>query len=390
MATLAKLTIILYKQTSIERHGIKMNRKLAIIIGLQAFLIVMLFWVLVFYGKDEYEALTQESEEQVATPNRVTSKQGMAVIIIDTATQTQSGIKTSTLKPSTHQATINSYGNVVNIDGLIDLRSRYIAAKAEAQVLSANAARNKSEYARLHTLNLDDKNVSDKVVAAALADVKADEAKLFAAETSAKNIADTMRQTWGPALTQLATSNNANGLLGNLVNYNEVLIQVTLPFDSTEPAINSQIAVSPSASPASSISAQYLSRAPQSNGAIQGKTYFYHAKSTDLRAGMQVTARSISTISKDSNATTKSKSHGVIIPNNAVVWYGGKPWVYRKVGANNFSRLPMSTDVETENGWFYQDESRSGLKPNDEVVTSGAQLLLSEEFKSQITNENED
>jgi hypothetical protein len=39
-----------------------------------------------------------------------------------------------------------------------------------------------------------------------------------------------------------------------------------------------------------------------------------------------------------------------------------------------------------EDGWFYQGQ----LKANDHVVTSGAQLLLSEEFKSQITNENDD
>jgi len=30
------------------------------------------------------------------------------------------------------------------------------------------------------------------------------------------------------------------------------------------------------------------------------------------------------------------------------------------------------------------------LKPGDELVTSGAQLLLSEEFKYQIKNENDD
>jgi hypothetical protein len=84
--------------------------------------------------------------------------------------------------------------------------------------------------------------------------------------------------------------------------------------------------------------------------------------------------------------SSKNSSNGVIIPNSAVVWYGGKPWVYRKTGNDQFSRLPINTDVEVENGWF----SQGSLKPNDMIVTSGVQLLLSEEFKSQITNENED
>ena len=354
-----------------------MNRKLAIIIGLQAFLIVMLFWVLVFYGKDEYEALTQESEEEIETPSRVSEKQGLAVIGVNPAAQAQSEIKTSALKASSHQASVSSYGNVMSIDSLVDLRTRYMAAKAEADVLRAALAHNKNEYNRLHELNLDDKNVSDKVVATALADIKADEVKVFAAESSAKNIADSMRQVWGDVLTKLATDKNSNALLQNLINYQEALIQITLPFDAPEPKIGSSITISPTASPSSTINAQYLSRAPLSNPTMQGKTYFYHAKTTDLRAGMQVSALS---------NKAKSNTTGVIIPNTAVVWYGGKPWVYRKTGNDQFSRLPVNTDVEIENGWFY----KGNLKPNDQVVTSGAQLLLSEEFKYQITNENED
>ena len=96
---------------------------------------------------------------------------------------------------------------------------------------------------------------------------------------------------------------------------------------------------------------------------------------------MQVSAQ-LKNVAKSS----KNQSNGVIIPNSAVVWYAGKPWVYHKVSANQFSRLPINTDVEIENGWFQQ----GNFQPSDEVVTSGAQLLLSEEFKSQITNENDD
>lgn len=360
-----------------------MNRKLTIIIGLQAFLIVVLFWVLVFYGKDEYEASTQESEDKIVVPNHVSSKQGMTVVSVSTATQAQSEIKTSPLKASLHQATMSSYGSVLGIDNLIELRTRYLAAKAEAEVFRATLTHNKNEYNRLHELNLDDKNVSDKVVATALAEIKADEAKVFAAESSAKNVADSMRQAWGEVLTKLATDKNASVLLQNLIDYQEALIQITLPFDAAEPAANSSITISPIAATAHPINARYISRAPIGNATIQGKTYFYHAKTTDLRAGMQVKAMSGQS---ESNAESKRRVSGVIIPNTAVVWYGGKPWVYRKIGDDQFSRLPISADIEIENGWFY----KGSLKPNDAVVTSGAQLLLSEEFKSQITNENED
>ena len=354
-----------------------MNRKLAIIIGLQAFLIVVLFWVLVFYGEDEFEAATQQTEEEIATPNRVVSEQGTSVINVSAATQKQSEINTSQLKSSRHQASISSYGNVVSIEALIDLRTRYLAAKAEIEVLRTALNYNKNEFIRLNTLNQDDKNISDKVVATARSNIKADEAKIAAAESSAKNIADSMRQIWGDTLTQHATNPIKSAFLQNLISNQDVLIQITLPFDAAEPSKKSSMLITPTAMPTKAIRALYISRAPASSATIQGKTYFYHASTKELRAGMQVNAV---------GSANGKLSDGVIIPNTAIIWYAGKSWVYKKTADDKFSRIPVTTDAEVENGWFHQGK----LKAGDQVVTSGAQLLLSEEFKSQITNENDD
>lgn len=354
-----------------------MNRKLAIIFGLQAFLIVILFWMLIFYGKDEFEAITQQTEEEIETPSRVANEEGMAIITVSPATQKQSDISTSPLRDSTHQASISTYGSVMSIDSLIDLRSRYLATKADIEVLRTALTYNKNEYTRLQALNQDDKNVSDKAVAAARSNIKSDEAKIAAAESSAKNIADSMRQIWGETLTQHAINQTKSELLQNLISNQEVLIQTTLPFDAVEPKVNSSIMIAPTAAPSHTIRAYYISRAPVSNSTIQGKTYFYRAKTKELRAGMQVNALS---------STSNKVSDGVIIPNTAIIWYAGKSWVYKKTGSDKFIRIPVNTDIEVENGWFYQ----GSLKAKDLVVTSGAQLLLSEEFKSQITNENED
>lgn len=354
-----------------------MNRKLAVIIGLQAFLIVMLFWILVFYGKDEFEALSQHAEEEIETPNRVSSEEGLAIITISPAAQTQSGIKATALQASSHQANISTYGSVIALDSLIDMRARYLAALADIQVLRTSLAQNKREHARLDVLNQDDKNVSDKAVAIAATNVRSDEARITAAESNAKNIADSMRQIWGETLAKHAMASTPNALLQNLIANKEVLVQTTLPFDAAEPRENSHIMIAPTAAPSHTIKARFVSRAPISNSTIQGKTYFYIAQSAELRAGMQVNALT---------ATSSKSSNGVLIPNTAIVWYSGQPWVYLKNGEDKFSRLPINTDIEVENGWFYQGK----LKPNDLVVTTGAQLLLSEEFKSQITNENED
>lgn len=354
-----------------------MNRKLAIIIGLQAFLIVVLFWLLAFYGKDEFEAMSEQSEEEIETINRVANKDGATIISISPAAQKQSDILTSPLKASSHQASISTYGNVVSIDSLIELRNRYLAVKSEIDVLKATLSHDKSEFERLKALNQDNKNVSDKALAGAAANTKSDETKITAAESNAKNISDSIRQLWGDTLAQHAINPKTSDLLQALISNKRVLIQTTLPFDAAEPKQNSSIMIAPTAAPSHTMSAQYVSPAPLTNSTIQGKTYFYHAVTNELRAGMQINA---------TTATSSKKSNGVIVPNNAIIWYAGKPWVYQKTGADQFSRKPIHTNIEVDDGWFYQGH----LKANDDVVISGAQLLLSEEFKSQIMNENDD
>jgi hypothetical protein len=89
---------------------------------------------------------------------------------------------------------------------------------------------------------------------------------------------------------------------------------------------------------------------------------------------------------KDTSANSNNID-GVTLPASAVVWYAGKPWVYKKQGEESFIRLPISIDNETNGGWFNRSEK---LASGDNLVVNGAQLLLSEEFKYQIKNENQD
>jgi multidrug efflux system membrane fusion protein len=354
-----------------------MNRKVTIIIALQAFLIIVMFWVLVFYGKDEYEAYTHEQAAKIETPNRVSTGLGATVVTLSPEVQVQSDIKTTVLTTSKHQNTLSSFGSVISIDPLIELRTRYLSAKADADVARASLTSSQREYQRLVQLNQDNRNVSDRVVIAAEALFKADQAKVQAAEMQAKNLRDTMRQSWGEVLTVRATEKTSSKSLQQLLEHKEVLLQITLPFDIAEPKADSSLIIAPTGTQSKPVQAMFISASPQTDSAIPGKTYYYRAASNDLRAGMRVTARM---------SESGANHDGVVVPSSAVVWYGGKAWVYKKQGAEKFTRLPISTETEANNGWF----NVGNLKPNDALVTSGAQLLLSEEFKYQIKNENED
>ncbi len=357
-----------------------MNRKVALVIGLQAFLIIVLFWVLVFYGKDEYDTYNQAQEEEVATPNRVNEVKGATVVTLSLEAQKQSDIQTASLHVSQHQKTLNTLGNVLSIDTLIELRTRYLNAKANATIARASLANSKLDFQRMQALNKDDKNVSDQVMLAAQAAFKADQAKVQAAETEASNLNDTMRQTWGESLANEATKEPASANFQALLLHKEVLLLITLPTDSNVSA-GERINVVPTGAQTKVISAQLVAAAPQTDTTIQGRTYYFRAPAENLRAGMRVSVEM-----KATPNNTKT-TNGIIVPAKAVVWYAGKPWVYKKQSEDRFVRLPINTDNEINGGWFNQSAS---LADGDDLVINGAQLLLSEEFKYQIKNENQD
>ena len=354
-----------------------MNRKILAIVALQALIIVVLFWMLAFYGKDEFEAYSMaDGEETISSPSHVSNDQGTVTITLSQQTQAQSGITTSPLKAATHRAEIAAFGLVVPINSLLEMRTRYLAASADAEVIKASIQNSKQEYERLAILNRDNRNVSDRAVAAAESALKSEQARLAASETTAASLRDNMRQQWGETIANWATR-AADTNLQRLIDYHEVLVQVTLPFDAATPDAATSLLISPSGSSGQTLRATLVSNSPQTDNTVQGRTYFFRAPAERLRAGMRVSA---------SLSGSKEDQQGVFVPPSALVWYANQAWIYLKQGPDKFVRKLVNADVETDQGWFNQGI----LKPGDEVVTSGAQLLLSEEFKNQITNENED
>ena len=79
--------------------------------------------------------------------------------------------------------------------------------------------------------------------------------------------------------------------------------------------------------------------------------------------------------------TSAAAVQGVVVPSGAVVWYAGQPWAYVQAGPTRFARRPLGQAAETDGGFFVTGD----LKAGDRVVTSGAQLLLSEEQRPPST-----
>jgi hypothetical protein len=76
---------------------------------------------------------------------------------------------------------------------------------------------------------------------------------------------------------------------------------------------------------------------------------------------------------------------GVTIPSAVVVWSQGTAWCYVETSPGRFQRIPLQTREPEPQGWLVTE----GIKPGARVVTSGAQTLLSEEFRFQIQTDQD-
>lgn len=79
-------------------------------------------------------------------------------------------------------------------------------------------------------------------------------------------------------------------------------------------------------------------------------------------------------------------TRGLLVPNEAVVQWQGLSWIYLVRGRRQFVRVPLDTSHPVANGWI----ATSGLVPGDTLVVRGAQVLLSEEFRSRVAVGDED
>ena len=356
-----------------------MNKKLTLIIAIETLLIIALFWVLIFYGRDEYEAYQAKLHEEVESPSHLATKDGVSVVTLSPAIQKNSGINTAKISAANFSSAQKSTGNVVAIDSLIEAKSKYLNLLSDIGIARASNEQNLKQYQRLRALNEDDKNVSDRAVQEALASANADQAKVNVAELQLKNLQTTTKLQWGEELAKLVFSDKLPPHLQTLLNRKNVLVQVSLPLNAATPKAGSSLNIAP-LSETNAIKAIYVSPAAQADVSNYGKTFYYSAPAESLRIGMRVSV----------DAPASGANNGAVIPGSAVVWYAGKPWAYFKQGQNKegqdqFVRKPIVADSEVNGGWFNQN-----ISADSEVVVSGAQLLLSEEFKYQIKNENED
>ncbi|HET9701547.1 MAG TPA: hypothetical protein VFP70_11550, partial [Burkholderiales bacterium] len=237
-----------------------------------------------------------------------------------------------------------------------------------------HAARSIAEHRRVLALYEDDRNASERALHAAEAERRAAEARLAGAEAALAAAREALRLEWGDTLERWAETGTPE--LARLLDGAEALLLVTLRLADSAPRPMQVLEFSPAGSREKPRRAQPLSAATRADPGLPGATWLYRAPAAGLRAGMRITGRL---------PTGQDAEDGVLVPAAAVVWHAGKAWVYVQEAADRFERRAIEAATAVGADWF-----ETGLEAGERVVVSGAQLLLSEEFRGRITNENED
>ncbi|NJD05800.1 MAG: hypothetical protein FIA97_04790 [Methylococcaceae bacterium] len=279
------------------------------------------------------------------------------------------------LEPATVTAECRAYGKIVDIHPLLELRAGYRAAQAEASVTEAArelARKNRDRLASLHRESI----VATRELIQAEAQFAADSARAQAAAFKALEMREAAIQSFGEPLFKAATDPRSASF-DALLARRRMLGMVSLPAECPPPQQGATLRLGPAGQGAPTQTAPLLAPAPRTDEQTQGETWFFTVETGRLRTGMRLDVRLLD---------PRSSRGGVSIPTSAVVWHGGSPWVYSDQGGGRFRRKPVGDHGEGGQGWLVSEGFRAG----EPVVVRGAQMLLSEELRRAIPDEDDD
>ncbi|NUS38748.1 MAG: multidrug transporter [Lysobacter sp.] len=318
-------------------------------------------------GEQETEA---EGEAPVATGQRTGELAGLPSVSLGTAEQRASGIQVAPIGEARHVQDVSAVARVVPITELSALRADIASARAAAQAAQAKAAASAEQAQRLQQLRSQAQDVSLTELQAAQATLVADRAAAVSTQAALVAHEQSGALTWGRVLAQAAANDSA--VFERLASGREVLLQVTVPngvrIGALPPAIEVKTATG-------GATARYLAPAAQSDERLQGASSYYIAPADGLRAGTTVAVA----------LPAGPASTGGLVPASAIVWWQGRGWVYSRHDASHFLRRQLPEGGAVEQGWFVP----GGFANGEPVVVQGAQLLFSEELRTQLQGDEE-
>lgn len=368
----------------------------------QTVLLVLALWAGAWLGRDEFLLATEgPEEEEIETSASPVAEAGAGVPAVRLTRKAQRvvGIEVAAAEETELAETRRLPATVLDVQPLAELRGRLQAARHEADAARAAAAASAAEHKRVRGLYDDDRNASQRALDTATAQAAADAARERAAQAALASLRDEARARWGARIAGWLDA--PGGPLERLVAGRDTLLRVALPPEFVLPADAALALPRDGGEP---LRAAPLGAAPALDAAGPGRLVL--VTGAGLAPGQRV----------ELDHSGAIKEVGVLVPPTAIVWHAGQAWVYvresgrdeddddkPKAAAPAASAAAAKDDGDAEpTGDAFERRAaprarRHGERwflpaffEDDPVVVQGAQVLLSEELKYQIRDENDD
>lgn len=333
-----------------------MKAPLKIVLGLLVAGAVIAGLIFAFREMSEERARESEREKPVAAPTRISrNAKGEIIVTFDAETQKRVGLAVVALSPAEHRPTRQGYGRVLDAASLTALLN-------EIALVRTNLAASEKELARSKIL-FGQTNLSEKAFIAAEIASGRDRLTAQAAE-------DKLALTFGR---EFANRSDLSELSRSFAALESALVRVDLPAGQTLPTPAANAHLFAPANDAEIFEAEFVGPATSVEPEFQGQAFLYLVRKTNRRVAPGVNLSAI--LDLPGEATP-----GVILPRSAVVRSDGRGWAFVQTGDDTFLRREVVLTRPTKDGWFVASE----FKPGENVVVTGAQVLLSEVGKSAI------
>lgn len=298
-----------------------------------------------------------------AANNNAPTLAALPIVDASPPAQKASGIETAAISPKRVQPATEVYADVLDLQSLFDLRNKWASGKADLDSAQAQYAIAQAQYSRDKVLFDGKHTVSEQTLQDSRAAMLTSQAKLQSAEANLAGIEAMLRQQFGNTLERGAACLHST-IVERLATGKASVVRVSLDEDTKPPE---QISLNGPGN--DSVTAVKLSASPQSDPIVQGRPFFYLAD-TALPTGTRLSAK----------IPLADDRPGLLIPSDAVLWYGGQRWVYARKSTGSFQRRPVPEGAFPSNDGLIVG---NGFGAGEQIVVRGAQLLLSEELRPQ-------
>ena len=349
---------------------------------IKSFLILIVISLTIFLfvktsGVDDIvsESMAKDTDDDEA--GKVIIVDGYKAIQLDEEVIAASGLVFEEVRSLSFKAEALAYAEVIDIAPLVSLKSEYQILLAERKVLK-NDLHNQNKILEraiaLHKV----KSLSTRDLEKNRADRDLKSSKLNAMSTRLNGFEYKIKSQWGDTLAGLIIETDKRLEFDKLASHKTLLILLSLPKNKTLDYRQQKIFINNVNQRDSAASITYLQQAQHVSNPLYGESHIYVLESQRIRLGMKLFAWV-----EESGVNM----NGFFIPESAVIWYANQPWIYLVRDDELFIRKPLGDARKINKGWLLTDKALVG---DDLVVIFGGQILLSEEFKWAIPDEDDD